>query len=172
MSSGAFSWCRVWGALQAGSLWGYEPLPPPLPGYLLLHVPQGSGGDGGHSPTTGATGVLKGVLKKWSLAPTEGPERARIRMHQDFEVSEALSEHEASVAATARRNETAVKALERSSNASTAMSNGMEGIFRICLLLPYFYLHSLSMTFVYQSYERWSFLLLSSKMNMFLDMLI
>lgn len=127
VSSGAFSWCRVWGALQAGSLWGYEPLPPPLPGYLLLHVPQGSGGDGGHSPS-GATGVLKGVLKKWSLAPAEGPERARIRMHQDFEVSEALSEHEASVAATARRNETAVKALERSSNASAAMSNGKDGI--------------------------------------------
>lgn len=121
MSSGAFSWCRVWAALQAGALWGYEPLPPPLPGYLLLHVPQGSGGEGGHSSTTaGATGILK----KWSLAPTEGPERARIRMHQDFEVSEALSEHEASVAATARRNETAVKALERSSNASAAMSNG------------------------------------------------
>lgn len=122
VSSGAFSWCRVWGALQAGALWGYEPLPPPLPGCLLLHVPQGSGVDAGHSPTTAT-----GVLKKWSLAPTEGPERARIRMHQDFEVSEALSEHEASVAATARRNETAVKALERSSHASAAMSNGKEG---------------------------------------------
>ena len=24
-------------------------------------------------------------VKRWSLAPTEGPERARIRMHQEFE---------------------------------------------------------------------------------------
>jgi hypothetical protein len=110
VSSGAFSWCRVWGALQAGSLWGYEPLPPPLPGHLHLHIPQGTGDDG--------------ALKKWSLAPTEGPERARIRMHQDFDLSVALSEHEASVAATARKNETAVKALERSSAASAALSNG------------------------------------------------
>ena len=45
-------------------------------------------------------------------------------MHQDFELSVALSEHEASVAATARKNETAVKALERSSAASAALSNG------------------------------------------------
>lgn len=110
VSSGAFSWCRVWGALQAGSIWGYEPLPPPLPGHLHSHVPQGSGGDG--------------ALKKWSLAPTEGPERARIRMHQDFELSVALSEHEASVAAAARKNETAVRVLERSSAATAGLSDG------------------------------------------------
>jgi hypothetical protein len=25
------------------------------------------------------------AVKRWSLAPIEGPERARIRMHQEFE---------------------------------------------------------------------------------------
>jgi hypothetical protein len=78
ISSGAFLWAKVWGALQAGPLWGYEPLP------LPCDMNPRSLRDSEKEKEKGPNEVTLPV-KRWSLAPTEGPERARIRMHQEFE---------------------------------------------------------------------------------------
>ena len=87
----------MWGALQAGPLWGYEPLP--------LLAPSDSNPRSLRDSEKGSIEVTLPV-KRWSLAPTEGPERARIRLHQEFEPLSVLGK-DGMVTQIARKGDTA-----------------------------------------------------------------
>ena len=99
ISYGGIVWRKGWNILQAGPIWGYEP----LSFYSLkedslikksiedsvenLNMIDKNNIDENIDHVSRSELRKKhrqGFVKRWSLVPIEGPDRSRIRMHQEY----------------------------------------------------------------------------------------
>ena len=94
---GGIVWRKGWNTLQAGPIWGYEP----LSSYILKEeslrikainesvsneniINDNDNDENTIQKNRSELRKKEGFVKRWSLVPIEGPDRSRIRMQQEY----------------------------------------------------------------------------------------